>query len=115
MTEWLTLAEIKAYTKITDTSQDVDIQFQLDKFRAQTRVARYINRKLDYTLPIDFEQDFAEYIICLVHSMNPTPYNERLVKSWSMDGESKTFEDNKNGSFLEIALSKFNGIRKFWA
>ncbi len=115
MTEWLSLAEIKAYTKITDTSQDADIQFQLDNFRGQTRVVRYINRGLDYVLPVDFEQAFAKYILYLVKEMQPTTASNRVVKSWSFDGESQTFEDSGGSSSTTGALSMFKPLRKFWA
>jgi len=93
MEEWLSLAEIKAYLKIMDTSYDVDIQFQLDNFRAQTRVARYINRGLDYVLPVDFEQAYSQYVLYLVGEMAVDSGNNRVVKSWAFDGESKTYED----------------------
>ncbi len=114
MTEWLSLAEIKAYTKITDTSQDVDIQFQLTNFRGQTKVARYINRGLDYTLPADFEQAYSKYIMFLVSEMQPATASNRVVKTWAMDGESKTYEDSGGSSSTTGALSMFNPLRKFW-
>ncbi len=115
MTEWLTLAEIKAYTKITDTSQDVDIQFQLTNFRGQTKVARYINRGLDYTLPADLELAYSKYILYLVSEMQPTTASTRAVKSKSFDGQSITYEDSGGSSSATGSLSMFNSVRKNWS
>jgi len=115
MTEWLSLAEIKAYLKITDTTQDADIQFQLDNFRAQTRVVRYINRGLDYVLPVDFEQSYSKYVIYLVNEMQPATASNRVVKSKSFDGQSITYEDSGGSSTTTGALSMFNPLRKSWA
>ncbi len=112
MTEWLTLAEIKAYTKITDTSQDADIQFQLDNFRAQTRVVRYIGRGDDYVLPVDFEQSFSKYVLYLVSEMQPTASTNRVVKSRAFDGESITYEDSEGSTKSSVSLSMFNALRK---
>ena len=114
MVEWLTLAEIKAYLKITDTSYDADITFQLTDFKAQTRVARYINRGLDYVLPIDFHQTFAKYVLFLVSEMGVDSGNGRVVKSWSFDGESKTYEDAKGNSKNVVALSSFSPLKRSW-
>ena len=115
MEEWLTLEEIKAYLKITDTTYDVDIQFQLDNFRAQTRVARYINRGLDYVLPVDFEQVYSQYVLYLVSEMGISSGGNRVVKSWSFDGESKTYEDAAGSSKGTVALSSFDALRRNWA
>ncbi len=115
MTEWLSLAEIKAYTKITDTSQDADIQFQLDNFRAQTRVARYINRGLDYELPVDFEQSYSKYVLYLVSEMQPATASTRAIKTQQFDGQSITYEDSGGSSSTTGALSLFNALRKVWA
>lgn len=115
MTEWLSLEEIKAYLKITDTTYDTDIQFQLYNFRAQTRVARYINRGLDYVLPVDFEQSYSQYVLYLVGEMSFSTGNNRVVKSWSFDGESKTYEDATGSSKGTVALSSFDSLRRNWA
>ncbi len=115
MTEWLTLAEIKAYTKITDTSQDADIQFQLDNFRGQRRVLDYIAQNEEYTLPVDCEQAFAKYILYLVKEMQPTTASTRAIKTQSFDGQSITYEDSGGSSSTTGALSMFKPLRKFWA
>ncbi len=115
MTEWLSLAEIKAYTKITDTSQDADITFQLDKFRGQRRVLDYIAQNEEYTLPVDFEQAFAKYILYLVKEMQPTTASNRVVKSKAFDSVTLTYEDSGGSSSTTGALSMFKPLRKFWA
>ncbi len=114
MTEWLSLAEIKAYTKITDTSQDADIQFQLDNFRAQSVVIDYIDQDEDYALPVAYEQRFAKYVLYLVSEMQPTTSSNRAIKTQSFDGQSITYEDSGGTSTTTGSLSMFNGLRSVW-